>query len=59
MLGAAVFIPTSPTDGVGDGKLLKFLECSIKGRHYRGWRSRGFSHNDCRPAYRAFFILRG
>src|ERR1019366_4915467 len=36
-------IPTSPTDGVGDAKLLKSLECSIKGRHYRGWRSRGFS----------------
>ena len=34
---------TSPTDGVGDAKLLKSLECSIKGRHYRGWRSRGFS----------------
>jgi hypothetical protein len=28
--------PTSPTDGVGDAKLLKSLECSIKGRHLYG-----------------------
>jgi hypothetical protein len=28
--------PTSPTDGVGDAKLLKSLECSIKGLHLYG-----------------------
>ena len=41
--GEKLLNQTSPTDGVGDAKLLKSLECSIKGRHYRGWRSRGFS----------------
>jgi transposase InsO family protein len=33
---ALYFSPTSPTDGVGDAKLLKSLECSIKGRHLYG-----------------------
>jgi hypothetical protein len=33
---SAAAIPTSPTDGVGDAKLLKSLECSIKGRHLYG-----------------------
>ena len=42
-IAVKVLNQTSPTDGVGDAKLLKSLECSIKGRHYRGWRSRGFS----------------
>jgi hypothetical protein len=34
--GCALFNPTSPTDGVGDAKLLKSLECSIKGLHLYG-----------------------